>query len=157
MVLDEDEDLSFASMFNSMRLEEADEPSQAAKPRNIRTAMSDLDPVITYGSFGQVHSACTYRMRLPLHPALQAQSLCIYTICTASGCALIVLCCMCGRIACHLRIRQHMRHLTALHPLALLVHLLAIMACHTPQHMTFKAAALPQSRVAATPLLAQKH
>lgn len=37
-----------------MRLEEADEPSQAAKPRDIRTAISELDPVVTYGSFGQV-------------------------------------------------------------------------------------------------------
>lgn len=52
--MDDDEDLSFASMFNSMRLEEADEPSQAAKPRNISTAISELDPVVTYGSFGQV-------------------------------------------------------------------------------------------------------
>ena len=41
-------------MFNSMRLEEADEAPQAAQPRNIRTAMADLDPVIPYGSFGQV-------------------------------------------------------------------------------------------------------
>lgn len=60
-----------------MRLEEADEPSQAAKPRNIRTAMSELDPVIPYGSFGQVYFARTCRMRLPLEPALQAQLLCI--------------------------------------------------------------------------------
>ena len=41
-------------MFNSMRLEEADEPSQAAKPRDIGTVISELDPVVTYGSFGQV-------------------------------------------------------------------------------------------------------
>jgi hypothetical protein len=41
-------------MFNSMRLEEADEAPQAAQPRNIQTAMADLDPVIPYGSFGQV-------------------------------------------------------------------------------------------------------
>ncbi len=54
LVLDDEEDLSFASMFNSMRLEEADEAPQAAQPRNIRTAMADLDPVIPYGSFGQV-------------------------------------------------------------------------------------------------------
>ena len=53
-MLDDEEDLSFASMFNSMRLEEADEAPQAAQPRNIRTAMADLDPVIPYGSFGQV-------------------------------------------------------------------------------------------------------
>lgn len=54
LVLDDEEDLSFASMFNSMRLEEADEPSQAAQPRNIQTPVADLDPVIPYGSFGQV-------------------------------------------------------------------------------------------------------
>ncbi|KAL0039498.1 hypothetical protein WJX79_010600 [Trebouxia sp. C0005] len=53
LVLDDEEDLSFASMFNSMRLEEVDEAPQAAQPRNIRTAMADLDPVIPYGSFGQ--------------------------------------------------------------------------------------------------------
>ena len=154
MVLDDDEDLSFASMFNSMRLEEADEPSQAAKPRNIRTAMSELDPVVTYGSFGQVRFAYTRKICLLLYRALQAQLLCIGDTFTASGCALIMLCCICGR---SLRIRQHMRHLTALHPLVLLVHLLATTACHTPQHMVFKAVGLPQLRVAATPLLALKH
>ena len=144
-------------MFNSMRLEEADEPSQAAKPRNIMTAMSELDPVVAYGSFGQVHSAYTCRIRLPSHPALQAQLLCNNNTCTASGCTCVELCCMCGRSACHLRIKQHMRHSTALHPLALLVHLLAAMACQTPQHMIFKAVVLPQLRDAATPLLAQQH
>ena len=50
----DEEDLSFATMFNSMRLEEADEPSQAAQPRNIQTSIAELDPVIPYGSFGQV-------------------------------------------------------------------------------------------------------
>lgn len=56
LALGNEEDLSFASMFNSMRLEEAEEPLQAAQPRNIqqRTPMADLDPVIPYGSFGQV-------------------------------------------------------------------------------------------------------
>ena len=61
LVLDDEEDLSFASMFNSMRLEEADEAPQAAQPRNIRTAMADLDPIIPYGSFGQVaQTFCMY-------------------------------------------------------------------------------------------------
>lgn len=55
--MEDDEDLSFASMFNSMRLEEADEAPKAGNPGNIRTSISELDPVITYGSFGQVRSA----------------------------------------------------------------------------------------------------
>lgn len=54
LVLDDDEDLSFASMFNSMRLDEADETPPPTQPRNIQTSMVDLDPVIPYGSFGQV-------------------------------------------------------------------------------------------------------
>ena len=54
LVLEDDEDLSFASMFNSMRLEESDAPAQPAQPRDINPALSELDPVIAYGSYGQV-------------------------------------------------------------------------------------------------------
>ena len=53
-MLDDEEDLSFASMFNSMRLEEGDEPSQAAERQTFSSAVSELDPVIPYGSFSQV-------------------------------------------------------------------------------------------------------
>ena len=66
-------------MFNSMRLEEPDEPSQAAKLRNIRTAMSELDPVVTYGSFGQVRFAYTCKICLLL-----------YELCKLSCCALAI-------------------------------------------------------------------
>ena len=50
LLLGDDEDLSFASMFNSMRLEEADEPQPVPKS----STRAELDPVIPYGSFGQV-------------------------------------------------------------------------------------------------------
>lgn len=81
--------------------------------------------------------------------------LCFDTVHTASDFVLISLCC--GRSACHLRIRQHMKHSIVHRPLAPLVHLLAIMACRTPQHMTSKAVGPPQLRAVATPPLAQKH
>ena len=53
MLLGDEEDLSFASMFNSMRLEE-DEPQQAAHTLRAHSAKAELDPVVPYGSFGQV-------------------------------------------------------------------------------------------------------
>lgn len=53
LLLGDSEDLSFASMFNSMRLEESDEPQQVAQAK-APSARAELDPVIPYGSFGQV-------------------------------------------------------------------------------------------------------
>ena len=53
MLLGDEEDLSFASMFNSMRLEE-DEPQQAVHTLRAHSAKAELDPVVPYGSFGQV-------------------------------------------------------------------------------------------------------
>lgn len=61
LVVDGEEDLSFASMFNSMQLEGVDEPAQPAQPAqpsDTKSAFSELDPVVPYGSFGQVQTAC---------------------------------------------------------------------------------------------------
>ena len=44
--------------------------------------MSELDPVITYGSFGQVRSLHVHSAP---HPALQAHMLCVDTACESGS------------------------------------------------------------------------
>ncbi len=75
-------------MFNSMRLEEADEAPQAAQPRNIQTAMADLDPVIPYGSFGQVaHLQPSDTHKVLLHACMLSKWQCYAVDQTNSGIA----------------------------------------------------------------------
>lgn len=153
--VDDDEDLSFATMFNSMRLEEADEPSQAAKPRNISAAISELDPVVTYGSFGQV-IICAHLHHF-IQFCIQLRYCTLKWCCSALYCNLGLMCSIRCRTGCLLETTQHTRPSTVLHPLALLVYCLATMTCHAPQRMTCKAAALPQLRGVVTPCMVQKH